>query len=92
MSPQILAGMANLRGRITEELGIPGGNVTVSASHTHPLGCLPVDDDEQLDHIVGAINEALEKMAQNEEDVARHWPSIRRSRRSGSGGPGPIRS
>jgi hypothetical protein len=30
--------LPRLRGRVEVELGIPGGHVLVSASHTHPLG------------------------------------------------------
>ena len=54
--------MPNLRGRILNELGIPGANVTVSASHTHPPGRLLVDDDAQLDRTMEAILQALQNM------------------------------
>jgi hypothetical protein len=52
----------NLRGRIADEWGIPGSNVTVSASHTHPPGRLLADDDEQLDRSMAAIGQALASM------------------------------
>jgi len=55
--------MPRLRGRIREELGIPGSNVTVTASHTHPPGRLLCDDQAQVDKTVEAVSEALHNMA-----------------------------
>jgi hypothetical protein len=51
--------MPNLRGRISDELGIPGINVTVCASHTHPPGRLLCDDQAQLDKTLEAVKHAL---------------------------------
>lgn len=56
--------MPNLRGRILDELGIPGSNVMVSASHAHPPGGrLLCDDNAQLDKTLEAIKQALQTMA-----------------------------
>ncbi len=52
----------NLRKRVEKELGIPGFNVSVSASHTHPPGRLLCDDEEQIDRTLGAIRQALKNM------------------------------
>ena len=41
--------LPKLRERIEKELGIPGRNVLVNASHTHPPGRLLCDDAEQVD-------------------------------------------
>lgn len=54
--------MPNLRRRIEQELGIPGGNVCVTASHTHPPGRLLCDDNSQIDKTLEAINQALQNM------------------------------
>ena len=52
----------NLRSRILDELGIPGSNVVVTASHNHPPGRLLCDDDEQLDRIADAVRQAHANM------------------------------
>ncbi len=52
----------NLRKRVENDLGIPGCNVSVSASHTHPPGRLLCDGDEQIDRTVKAIKQALKNM------------------------------
>lgn len=54
--------MPNLRGRILDELDIPGSHVAVNASHTHPPGRLLVDDEEQLERTMEAIGQALQNM------------------------------
>jgi len=54
--------MPNLRKRIEQELGIPGCNVSVSASHTHPPGRLLCDDGAQIDKTIEAIKKALQNM------------------------------
>ncbi len=51
-----------LRGRISNELNIPGINVTVCASHTHPPGRLLCDDEAQLDKTIEAVKQALQNM------------------------------
>ena len=55
--------MPNLRRRVEQELNIPGCNVSVSASHTHPPGRLLCDDEEQVARTIGAIQQALGNMA-----------------------------
>jgi len=55
--------MPRLRERVESELGIPGGRVSVSASHTHPPGRLLCDDNEQIDRTLEAIRRALDNMA-----------------------------
>ena len=54
--------MPNLRERVERELGIPGRNVTVCASHTHQVPRILCDDDAQVDRTVGAIKHALQNM------------------------------
>ncbi len=54
--------MPKLRKRIEKELHIPGDQVSVSASHTHPPGRLLCDDEEQLVRTVAAIRQALDNM------------------------------
>ncbi len=51
-----------LRGRLQKELGIPGGNTLVNASHTHPPGRLLCDDDELLDRVFDAVRRAAGDM------------------------------
>ena len=55
--------LPKLRHRIEEELGIPGGNVLVNASHTHPPGRLLCDDAEQVDRTFDAVSRAMQGMA-----------------------------
>lgn len=52
--------MSRLRGRVQNELNIPGCHVMVNASHTHPLhGQLLCDDDEQIERTFDAIKQAV---------------------------------
>jgi hypothetical protein len=51
--------LVNVRSRVERELGIPGGCISISASHTHPPGRLLCDDAEQIDRTVEAIRQAL---------------------------------
>jgi len=54
--------LPNLRSRIEKELKIPGANVLVNASHTHPPGRLLCDDHAQLDRVFDAVGRALHNM------------------------------
>ena len=55
--------MPKLRSRIQQKLNIPGCNVMVNASHTHPFhGQLLCNDDEQIDRTVDAISRAMKSM------------------------------
>lgn len=54
--------LPNLRGRVESELGIPGKNVMVNASHTHPLGKMLCDDQEQLKRAFEVIRQARQNM------------------------------
>ncbi len=56
--------LPELRRRVWKELDIPGANILVNASHTHPPGRLLCDDDEQLDRIYNAINCAMKNMTE----------------------------
>ncbi|GAA3399646.1 hypothetical protein ACFFNY_18275 [Paenibacillus hodogayensis] len=56
--------LPKLRDRIEEELHIPGGNVMVNASHTHPQGRLLCEDDEQVERTFDAVRQALERMTE----------------------------
>ena len=55
--------LPELRSRIEGELRIPGGNVLVNASHTHPPGRLLCDDAEQLARTFDAVSRAVKNMA-----------------------------
>ncbi|HBR20276.1 MAG: hypothetical protein UV78_C0006G0003 [Parcubacteria group bacterium GW2011_GWA2_43_17] len=54
--------MPNLRSRIQKELKIPGCNVLVNASHTHPPGRLLCDDAEQINRTFNAVSRAVQNM------------------------------
>lgn len=54
--------LPRLRERIQSQMGIPGWNVTVNASHTHPLGQMLCDDDEQVDRVCEAVRRAHESL------------------------------
>ena len=56
--------MPELRRRIREKLQIPGGNVLVNASHTHPPGRLLCDDAEQLERVYDAVSRAAQNMTE----------------------------
>jgi hypothetical protein len=51
-----------LRSRIQKELGIPGSNVLVNASHTHPPGRLLCDDAQQVERTLDAVRRASENL------------------------------
>ncbi len=61
--------LPKLRSRIQKELKIPGRNVLVNASHTHPPGRLLCDDREQVNRTFDAVRRA----AQNMTDVKVGW-------------------
>ncbi|OHB58350.1 MAG: hypothetical protein A2Y07_08565 [Planctomycetes bacterium GWF2_50_10] len=54
--------LPNLRSRIQTALKIPGCNVLVNASHTHPPGKLLCDDKEQVERTFDAVSRALQNM------------------------------
>jgi hypothetical protein len=54
--------LTKLRDKVQKELKIPGCNVLVNASHTHPRGRLLCDDDEQIELSFKAVENALENM------------------------------
>jgi hypothetical protein len=54
--------LPKLRSRIQKKLEIPGCNVLVNASHTHPPGTLLCDDDEQVDRTFNAVSQAIQNM------------------------------
>jgi len=54
--------LPELRGRIQKELSIPGRNVLVNASHTHPPCGLLCEDAEQVDRTFDAVSRALQNM------------------------------
>jgi len=56
--------LPNLRNRIQKELKIPGCNVLVNASHTHPPGRMLCSDDEQVDRTFDAVRRAMENMTE----------------------------
>jgi hypothetical protein len=55
--------LPTLRGRIEQELGIPGRHVLVNASHNHPPGRLLCEPDEQVERTFDAVRRAAESMA-----------------------------
>lgn len=63
--------LPRLRQRVEDELGIPGGNVLVNASHTHPAGRILCEDAEQLDRTFDAIRRAAESMVPVRAGVGR---------------------
>ena len=52
--------LPELRNRIQKKLKIPGSNVLVNASHTHPPGILLCEDAEQIDRTFDAVKRALQ--------------------------------
>lgn len=54
--------LPKLRGRIQKELNIPGCNVLVNASHTHPPCRQLCDDVEQVSRTFDAVSRALRNM------------------------------
>lgn len=54
--------MPTLRARLETDFGIPGEQVSVSASHVHQTPRMLCDDDEQIERIAAAVGEALGKM------------------------------
>jgi hypothetical protein len=56
--------LPNLRERLERELKIPGCNVLVNASHTHPPGRMLCSDDEQVARTFDAVRRAQENMVE----------------------------
>ncbi len=56
--------LPELRARIEDDLDIPGPNVLVNASHTHPPGTLLVEHDEQVERTFDAVRRASEEMVE----------------------------
>jgi hypothetical protein len=56
--------LTNLRNRIQIKLKIPGCNVLVNASHTHPPGRMLCNDDEQVDRTFDAVSQAMKNMTE----------------------------
>ena len=54
--------LPTLRGRIEKELQIPGQNVLVNASHTHPPGRLLCSDEDQITRTFDAVRRAAQDM------------------------------
>lgn len=54
--------MPTLRSRIQKELNIPGCNVLVNASHTHPPGRQLCDDSEQIERTFDAVRRAMKNL------------------------------
>lgn len=54
--------LPKLRQRIQNTLKIPGGNVMINASHTHPAGRMLCDDAEQVERVYAAVNSAVHNM------------------------------
>lgn len=56
--------LPELRRRVQKELNIPGSNVLVNASHTHPPGRLLCDDNEQVERVYDAVSSAAQNMTE----------------------------
>lgn len=56
--------LPELRSRIQEKLNIPGLNILVNASHTHPPGRLLCNDAEQVDRVYDAVNRAMQNITE----------------------------
>ncbi len=54
--------LPKLRERIQKELGIPGQNVLVNATHTHPPGPLLCNGEEQVKRTFDAVRRAAQNM------------------------------
>ena len=54
--------LPDLRGRIEKDLSIPGCNVLVNASHTHPPGRMLCSDSEQVERTFDAVSRAVRNM------------------------------
>jgi len=54
--------LPKLRGRLQAELGIDGGNVLINASHTHTVGPMLCEADEQLERTFDAVSRAVQNM------------------------------
>lgn len=55
--------LPQLRDRMKQAFEIPGCNVMVNASHTHPaVSKLLCDDEDQLDKVFGAVGRAMQTM------------------------------
>jgi hypothetical protein len=54
--------LPKLRGRLEKELGIPGRNVLVNASHIHPPGQSLCDDAAQIDRTFNAVRQAMQNL------------------------------
>lgn len=54
--------LPQLRARLEDELAIPGGNVLVNASHTHPPGSILCSHEEQLARTFDAVRRAKENL------------------------------
>lgn len=52
-----------LRNRVESDLGLPGLNVNITASHTHQVPRMLVNDDEQIDCALQAIRQAWQNMS-----------------------------
>ena len=63
--------LPTLRERIQNELDILGSNVLVNASHTHPLGRMLCDDDEQVKRTFDAVSRASRAMVEVKVGAAR---------------------
>jgi len=56
--------LPELRSRIHKKLNIPGHNIMVNASHTHPPGRLLCNDDEQVERVYNAVSRAMQNMVE----------------------------
>jgi len=54
--------LPRLRQRIEDELDLPGHQVSVCASHTHPVPRMLCDDDAQIEKTIEAIRQARQNM------------------------------
>ncbi len=54
--------LPELRKHIQQKFNIPGCNVLVNASHTHPAGRMLCDDAEQLERVYNAVKRAVQNM------------------------------
>ena len=54
--------LPTLRMGIESQLKIPGANVLVNASHTHPPGRLLCDDSEQIERTIDAVRRAMQNL------------------------------
>lgn len=86
--------LPSLRHRVENELTIPGCNVMVSATHTHPAGRLLCDDAQQVERVFDAVSRAAASMVPVKVGCGKGYEdriSMNRTLRMKDGSHWPVR-